>query len=193
MESFQIDTKYILFYVNVPVLSEQIISAPPIVSQAANFLTKLLSFNILLVEYAKDSVTANGNPSGIATTITVIAIITKLSNSFTWSPVNESSDIRSTINLMINMQNINKADINPNLPISVAILSNFSYKGVVYESSDLSKLAIFPKQLESPTTSTNIFPSPESTLVPLNKIGEGTSCLPAVALIIEIYYNLLIL
>jgi len=181
VESFQIDTKYILFYVKVPVLSEHIISAPPIVSQAANFLTKLLSFNILLVEYAKDRVTANGNPSGMATTITVMAIITKFNNSFTFSPVNESSEILSTIKRISRIKNINKADITPNLPISVAILSNFSYNGVVYESSDLSRLAIFPKQLESPTTNTNIFPSPESTLVPLNNIGEGTSCLPAVA------------
>ena len=37
-----------------------------------NFLTRFLSFSILLTENANDNVTDNGNPSGIATTITVI-------------------------------------------------------------------------------------------------------------------------
>jgi len=36
----------IWFFVNVPVLSEQMLLAPPIVSQDDNFLTKLLSINI---------------------------------------------------------------------------------------------------------------------------------------------------
>lgn len=61
--------------VKVPVLSEQMLFAPPIVSQASSFLTKLLSFNIFLIEKAKDKVTANGSPSGIATTTTVKAKI----------------------------------------------------------------------------------------------------------------------
>jgi hypothetical protein len=73
--SFQKDTKDILFYVKVPVLSEQIIDAPPIVSHAAILRTKLLSKSIFLVEYASDNVTANGSPSGMATTTTVIPII----------------------------------------------------------------------------------------------------------------------
>jgi hypothetical protein len=62
----------ILFNVSVPVLSEQIESAPPIVSHAYNFLTKLLSLSIFFTENAKDKVTARGKPYGIATTITVI-------------------------------------------------------------------------------------------------------------------------
>lgn len=45
------------------------------VSQAYNYLTKFWSFNIFLTEKAKDKVTAKGNPSGIATTTTVIPII----------------------------------------------------------------------------------------------------------------------
>jgi hypothetical protein len=57
--------------VSVPVLSEQILLAPPIVSHAYNFLTKLLSLSIFLTEKASDRVTAKGNPSGIATTTTV--------------------------------------------------------------------------------------------------------------------------
>jgi hypothetical protein len=56
-------------------LSEHIIDAPPIVSQAAIFLTKFLSSNIFFVENAKDNVTASGKPSGIATTTTVIPMM----------------------------------------------------------------------------------------------------------------------
>ena len=66
---------------SVPVLSEHIIFAPPIVSQACNLLTKFLSANIFLTEYANESVTASGKPSGIATTTTVIPIINALTNS----------------------------------------------------------------------------------------------------------------
>lgn len=60
-----------MFLVRVPVLSEHIILAPPIVSHAYNFHTKLLSFIIFLTENAKVNVTATGRPSGIATTKTV--------------------------------------------------------------------------------------------------------------------------
>jgi hypothetical protein len=65
-----------LFIVRVPVLSEQMLLAPPIVSQASIFLTKLLSVSICLTETANERVTDRGNPSGIATTITVIERIT---------------------------------------------------------------------------------------------------------------------
>jgi hypothetical protein len=59
---FQYEVTVILFNVNVPVLSEQIESAPPIVSHAYNFRTKLLSFNIFFTEKANDKVTARGKP-----------------------------------------------------------------------------------------------------------------------------------
>ena len=64
----------IKFLVRVPVLSEQIIFAPPIVSHASSFRTKFLSFIILLTDTARLNVTASGSPSGIATTKIVIAI-----------------------------------------------------------------------------------------------------------------------
>jgi hypothetical protein len=63
------------FSVNVPVLSEQMSVALPIVSHAANTRIKLLSFNILRVEYAREMVTAKGRPSGMATTTTVMEVI----------------------------------------------------------------------------------------------------------------------
>jgi len=52
-------------------------SAPPIVSQAYNFLTKLLSSYIFLTEKARDNVTASGKPSGIAITTIETPIIKK--------------------------------------------------------------------------------------------------------------------
>ncbi len=61
-ELLQYLVKVILFKVKVPVLSEQIVLAPPIVSHAYIFLTKLLSTSIFLTEKAKDNVTAKGNP-----------------------------------------------------------------------------------------------------------------------------------
>ena len=67
--------------VSVPVLSLQIVVAPPIVSQASSTLTKLLSFIIFIMEYASEMVTARGRPSGTATTMMVIA---KMKNSRMW-------------------------------------------------------------------------------------------------------------
>jgi hypothetical protein len=46
--------------------------ALPIVSHAAKIRIKHWSLYIFLVEYDKEIVTARGNPSGIATTTTVI-------------------------------------------------------------------------------------------------------------------------
>ena len=86
--------------------------------------------------------------------------------------------ILSIANRRSSIKTINIAEINPNFPISVAISSNLCYKGVESSPPPLSNAEIFPTQLESPTTNTNIFPSPDNTLVPLNNIGDGTSCLP---------------
>jgi hypothetical protein len=48
--------------------------APPIISQLANYLTKLFSSFILPTEKANAIETAKGNPSGTATTTIVTAI-----------------------------------------------------------------------------------------------------------------------
>lgn len=44
------DVTLIIFYVNVPVLSLQILLAPPMISQDARVLTKFYSSFILLTE-----------------------------------------------------------------------------------------------------------------------------------------------
>jgi len=65
----------ILFNVKVPVLSEQMWVAPPMVSEEANFLTRLFNFFMAALEKEREIVTARGRPSGIATTITVIEMM----------------------------------------------------------------------------------------------------------------------
>jgi len=72
----------ILFSVKVPVLSEQIQSALPMVSQLLIFFTKQLfsELPIILTDYASAIVTASGRPSGIAHTTTDIPIIKALTN-----------------------------------------------------------------------------------------------------------------
>ena len=62
----------IRFAVSVPVLSEQIVVAEPMVSQALRALTRLLSAIIFDEEKARDRVTASGRPSGTATARIVI-------------------------------------------------------------------------------------------------------------------------
>jgi hypothetical protein len=66
----------ISFLVKVPVLSEQMWVAPPIVSADAILRTRLLSFYIFALEKLNEIVTARGSPSGMATTTTVIEIMT---------------------------------------------------------------------------------------------------------------------
>jgi hypothetical protein len=52
--------------------------APPIVSADGGSLTKLFILDILAEANERAMVTAKGRPSGIATTMTVIAIMTAL-------------------------------------------------------------------------------------------------------------------
>lgn len=69
------------------------------------------------------------------------------------------------------------ADTSPNFPMSSAKTSSLACRGVVSSSySCPAKTLIFPIHEESPTAMTIILPSPVRTLVPLNRIGQGTSC-----------------
>lgn len=83
-------TTDIKFLVSVPVLSEQMLSAPPMVSQACKYLTKLFYYFIFPTLYANAIVTARGNPYGTATTIILTAIMkasticNKVSNLNNW-------------------------------------------------------------------------------------------------------------
>lgn len=89
--------------------------------------------------------------------------------------LSDSFDDSSIKNLIINTSKINIADTKPNIPISSAIFSNFFYNGVACYSYVDNKFWILPIAEYLPTAITTIFPSPESILLPLNKIGDDTS------------------
>jgi hypothetical protein len=65
----QVRTTCILFCVSVPVLSEQMTVAEPIVSQATSCRTSELARVIFCMAKANDTVTLMGKPSGTATTM----------------------------------------------------------------------------------------------------------------------------
>ena len=67
------------------------------------------------------------------------------------------------------------AAINPNIPISLAIFSNFIYKGVNSSSPLVIISYILPIEEFFPTLITIIEPLPVKTLVPAIKITEGIS------------------
>lgn len=172
--------KVIWFFVSVPVLSEQMLLAPPIVSHAYIFLTKFWSNNIFLTEKANERVTARGRPSGIATTMTVIPMMKKFRSSGKSFEVSHSLEMPFSIaNLTSKIIKIITAEYSPNFPISSAIFYSFIWRGVAVTSSWFNAALIFPLQERSPTTITTILPSPVKTLVPLIIIGEGISSFPA--------------
>ncbi len=72
------------------------------------------------------------------------------------------------------------AEYRPKYPISLAMCSNFYYKGVLSGSWLLKLSLILPMHELSPTTKITYFPIPVKTLVPESKTGEGTSCAPEV-------------
>ncbi len=63
-------------------------------------------------------------------------------------------------------------EYNPNFPISLAIVSNFYYSGVISASYSINAY-ILPTHEFYPTTNISILPSPDSTLVPESIAGDG--------------------
>ena len=129
----QPSTTVMRFSVKVPVLSEQMVVALPMVSHAAKMRMKHLSAYIFLVEYAKAMVTANGRPSGMATT----TMVTPRTKAFTkprviWTAPGRSSPRCAGIAQIIATKATNVAILKntPKYPISCAILPSFSCSGV---------------------------------------------------------------
>jgi hypothetical protein len=67
------------------------------------------------------------------------------------------------------------AEYKPKYPISLAICSSFYYNGVLSGSFAFKLALILPIHELSPTTNIKYLPAPVNTLVPDNKIGDGTS------------------
>lgn len=130
-------------------------------------------------------VTARGRPSGIAQTITEIAIMTvsKISNqslffkessnvNFSqpgyssrtnkfWHPHGRTSVI-SRASLTIREKKVNTAHKIPTFPILLAIVSNFLYKRVGSLSFIVFEVMI-PATVFGPTATTRAFPNPDWT------------------------------
>ena len=162
-------TTLILFSVKVPVLSEQMAVALPIVSQLFKTRTKLPFCAILVVANANAKVTARGKPSGMATTTIVTAVITMSINFLPLSVGlklwNEPPGAKSTPNLISKTINKTIAAKNPYFEIPSAKLSNLSCIGVV--SGLCCKLAIVLPWIEfGPTAVTKASPNPAKTLAP---------------------------
>ena len=129
----------ISFLVRVPVLSEQMQSALPMVSQALSLRTRLFSLSMALTENASDKVTDSGSPSGMATTTTVIyyksgttamtmACTMAAGCLFLSQPL--PLTLTSMTNLIIKVRKVMTAKQRPNLPIDSASDSSFSCSGV---------------------------------------------------------------
>ena len=126
-----------MFCVSVPVLSEQIFVAPPMISQEDNSFTRLFSSFILFTENAKAIVTASGRPSGTATTIIVIAIKKLFTTAYKLSKHKKQASpiTMSTTKWISNATIVNAAATVPIFPISSATVSSFYCKGVGGRSS----------------------------------------------------------
>mmetsp|Transcript_39858 Transcript_39858/g.65310 ORF Transcript_39858/g.65310 Transcript_39858/m.65310 type:complete len:210 (-) Transcript_39858:914-1543(-) len=154
----------ILLVVNVPVLSEQMVVALPIVSHACKWRTKLLSSNIFFIEYANAMVTANGNPSGTATT--TIEIDTMIA-----SMMCRAGSVRSpTAHVIIKIKKRAIATAVPPHPICAPNFSSLSCNGVLSRSSFSLSMSL-PHSVLSPTATAIIVPSPDTILVPFISNG----------------------
>ncbi|PRQ36178.1 hypothetical protein RchiOBHm_Chr4g0388571 [Rosa chinensis] len=154
--------------VRVPVLSVQIVVADPMVSQAESFRTIALSTIILFMEYARVRVTANGRPSGIATTTIVTAAATIPMTAFVMSsdlvllPLYSLFPLSSSVFPVKYLTNMTtrtkKATAKPTLPIEEVSLSRRACRGVFSLVSWLIWLIISPQFVFIPTDVTSIRP-----------------------------------
>ena len=119
--------------------------------------------------------TARGNPSGIATTNIVIAMTIYSTKSPIISRALLFCHPLVISHLIINTANMSNDDMMPNIPIFLAIFSNFNYKGVNSFSPEDIIAFILPIALFLPTLIATISAFPLNTFVPANKTGEGTS------------------
>ena len=153
----------ILFWVNVPVLSEHITETEPIVSHASFLVTKAFILAIFCIVIAKVIFIIVGSPSGTAATInatqTVNAVFipsieSKNANTFDVSTLSPFNTIFTTIN--INSRPAIALEI---LAIIVPKFPSFIWSGVSSSSFDRC-LAISPIWVLSPIEVTTIIPVP---------------------------------
>lgn len=152
-------TTVILFAVSVPVLSEQMAVAFPMVSQARRTRTKFFSLTSLLVATANAKVTARGRPSGTATTMIVTATIKIFKKDEAFSAAVRSSDERLARKRIRRTAKSRQAAPLPSFAIAMARPSSFFCSGVVSMSTRTDTM-IFPKLLLTPTDVATKVPVP---------------------------------
>ena len=145
----------ILFCVRVPVLSEQITEALPNVSTAGNFFIIAFFLTILWTPIARTIVDTAANPSGIAATAKLTAVINISITSFPYS--------NPIINIITQITNAIIPKLFPNL-------FSFCWSGVAVSSTLLSIPAIFPTSVCIPVSTTIPFPLPYVTKLEENNI-----------------------
>mmetsp|Transcript_41382 Transcript_41382/g.129583 ORF Transcript_41382/g.129583 Transcript_41382/m.129583 type:complete len:282 (-) Transcript_41382:557-1402(-) len=140
-------TTVMRFCVSVPVLSEQMLVALPMVSQAASWRMRLLSFIIFVVLYARLMVTASGRPSGTATTTMVTARMKASSaTSKPFSQLMGGSGLALQYHMLTMTTAVMAAMAPPYMPIVFAMTSSFSCSGVSADST--ARLALMRPQRE---------------------------------------------
>mmetsp|Transcript_18102 Transcript_18102/g.45570 ORF Transcript_18102/g.45570 Transcript_18102/m.45570 type:complete len:242 (-) Transcript_18102:610-1335(-) len=160
------------FSVSVPVLSEQMAVAPPMVSHADSTRTKLLSFIIFFMEYASVSVTARGRPSGMDTTVMVMAYSRNCSGPLSLT-LSLFHPLFTTSHLMNSARKHTTATVTPNLEILVAKSLSCSCSGVMSSPASLTSAMVRPHSLSGPTATSRMRPAPSFTVVP--DLHQGSS------------------
>mmetsp|Transcript_122106 Transcript_122106/g.182354 ORF Transcript_122106/g.182354 Transcript_122106/m.182354 type:complete len:269 (+) Transcript_122106:854-1660(+) len=179
-------TTVILEVVRVPVLSEQMVVAPPIVSHALRCRTRFWSLSIFLTENASAIVTASGRPSGTATTKIVTPEMRKESSSdqCTWwshaslqqRPVWKDQAMRMQRTMTVKM-----AKAAPAFVISFVMSSSFVWRTERACSASASSILVFmvPWYVAVPTAMTSMRPSPSCTKVPPKMVGVWPTLSPS--------------
>ena len=135
----------ILFWVNVPVLSEQITVLLPNVSTAGNFLTIAFFFTIFCTPIASTIVDTAASPSGITATANETAVINILITPF---PCNSP------------IININAQIASAAIPNVFPKSFNLLWSGVSCFSVSFNIPAILPTSVFIPVSTTIAFPLP---------------------------------
>ncbi|GJD01142.1 hypothetical protein ColKHC_09967 [Colletotrichum higginsianum] len=164
-------TTVMLFCVRVPVLSEQIHVALPMISHERIRRTRFLSLSILVVAKASASVTARARPSGTVMTTTVTARMSSLKKVSAFSDGVPCIAGRPTQKRMNRMRKKMTPAMAPKVMSCFASLPSFCWRGVSSTSS-LNDINVLPYVELLPTEVTRYAPTPPETVVPLRMKGR---------------------
>mmetsp|Transcript_100503 Transcript_100503/g.162036 ORF Transcript_100503/g.162036 Transcript_100503/m.162036 type:complete len:459 (+) Transcript_100503:2789-4165(+) len=177
-------TTVILPVVRVPVLSEQIVVAEPMVSHELMCRTRQLSFCIFPTERERVMATASGSPSGTATTKTVTPTTMNRSHSrwcILWlnSSLQQALLTNARAKRMSKMPTVAHPATAPAFVISSVMSSSLDCSTVFSSSSSAIFCSIRPWYVLAPTASTSMRPCPSCTMVPAKTAGDTLTALSA--------------